>query len=108
MYTGFRVGRQCFPDFSNEVGEIRLGDERCRPETFLQLGLGEDLWTIEHERREQVERLGCEVNLATSAHQLPGVEVRVNGPKRMRTTALLSGNLRSPCEFPGTLGSSAR
>src|SRR6185436_4298612 len=28
---------ECFPKFSHEVGEIRLGDERGRPETFLQL-----------------------------------------------------------------------
>ena len=66
---------ECFPNFGNEIGEIRLGDERCRPETFLQGGLGEDLRTIQHERGEEVERLGRKMNLATSACQLPRVEI---------------------------------
>ena len=66
---------ECFTKFGNEIGEIRLGDERCRPETFLQSGLGKDLRTIQYERGEQIEGLGLEMNLATRACQLPRVEI---------------------------------
>jgi hypothetical protein len=66
---------ECFPNLGHQVGEIRLRDERCRPETFLQGGLGEDLRTIQQERDEQVERLGRKVHLATFTCQLPCVEI---------------------------------
>ena len=66
---------ECFANFSHEVGKIRLGDERGRPQTLLEDRLGEDLRSIEREYCEQVERLGREMNRPTAARHLPGVEV---------------------------------
>jgi hypothetical protein len=66
---------ECLAKFSHKVGKIRLGDERGRPQTFLEYGLGEDLRSIEREYCKQVERLGREMNLPTAARYLPGVQV---------------------------------
>ena len=65
-----------FADLSDQIRNIGLDKECVRPEALLQHGLGEDSWTIHGERGQQLERLGREVNLAMSAHELVRVEIQ--------------------------------
>jgi hypothetical protein len=60
--------------------DVPAGGQRCLPTTewpgtFLQRSLRKDFRTIRGERHEQVERLGCQMNLAVFPRQLPGVEI---------------------------------
>ena len=112
MYTRRPRGVvECVANFSHEVGQIRLGDERGRPQTFLEHRLGEDLRSIEREYGEQVERLGREMNLPTAARHLPGVEVEneraEDDPHNQWPLMLLPAEFDevslSTCEFPGSV-----
>jgi hypothetical protein len=55
-------------NFGHEVREIGLGHEDARPETFLQGRFRQRLRPLEHERRQQLECLRLEMNLAAGAH----------------------------------------
>ena len=87
---GAGVVAERLANLGDEVREVGLGDEGVRPETVLQHGLGQDFRTIQHEHRQQLERLGREVNLAVCPRVSCRVSrSRVNGPKRILTTDLL-------------------
>ena len=53
---------ECRPNFGDEVGEVGFGDECAGPQTFLQVRFRERLRPLEHERRQQFERLRLEMN----------------------------------------------
>ena len=53
--------------FSNQTGEIRLGNERRGPEMFVQLVFRERARSILDEDFQQLERFGREMYLGTTA-----------------------------------------
>jgi hypothetical protein len=88
---------ECFANLSHEVREIRFFDERLRPEPCEQLRLGEDFWTIQDQRCQQLECLGREVNLAACLRQPSGVEIeRERAEANPHTGSLASRAHRQP------------
>ena len=78
------------PNLSDEVREIRLGDEGIRPEPGM-----EDLFalrrrTAQCEGGQQVEGFGREVHVATRPQELAGLEVQGEGTELNAHDALLA------------------
>ena len=81
--------------------DIPAGGQRCLPttewpETFLQRSLRKHFRTIRGERHEQVERLGCQMNLAVFPRQLPGVEIEGERAEANLQKRFPWKNLRNP------------
>ena len=88
---------ECRPNFGHEVGEVGFGDECAGPQTFLQVRFRERLRPLEHERRQQFERLRLEMNFLAGVGQLPALEI-----ERERAEANAHcGSLDESCKIPG-------
>ena len=87
-------------DFGDEVREVGLGDEGAGPETFLQVCFGDRLRPRLHERRQQVERLGLEMNVAAGARQLPASEIERERAEERVAPRILSMKPAESLEIP--------
>ncbi len=69
------------PDLGDEIGEVRLGDERSRPQPLQEVRLGQGLGALCDEHRQQLESLGSEVNFHPAAPELARVEIEDKWPE---------------------------
>src|SRR4051794_12398050 len=63
-------------NLGHQIREVGFFDDGISPDALEQLSLGERFRTIQHERRQQLERLRLEVNFAAGLRELPRVEIQ--------------------------------
>jgi hypothetical protein len=64
------------PELLHKADERGVGDKRPGPKTLVQLALSHDARRLGEKEREQIEGLGCQVDLAriTGERPLVGIE----------------------------------
>ena len=71
-------------NLSDQVGEIRLGNERFGPQPLLQRVLRKNLRPIQDQRSQQLESLRRQVDVVTSSRQLSRVQIEDEWAKAER------------------------
>src|SRR3984893_14434563 len=66
---------QRLANLAYQNGQVRLGDERRRPEPFLQVGLRDRVGAILEEEPAKIERLRRQVPLLVLAKQLARIRI---------------------------------
>ena len=84
-------------NLSDQVREIRLGDERFRPQPLLQHVFRKNLRPIQDQRPQQLESLRRQMDVVASARQLPRVEIEHEWAEAERHGSCLD----KTCGFPG-------
>jgi hypothetical protein len=71
-----RIIIQDTPDLGDQDSQVRVSDERVRPESFVQFSFRQRAWTRVYERLQQLKRFRREVDRIRPVKELAGFIVQ--------------------------------